>query len=688
MIVRELINPSSIVIVGGSSNMHKPGGKILRNILDGNFSGSICAVNPKQNEVQGIIFYKNIKDIPMSELAILAIPSRLCPETIKFLAEEKGTKAFIVISAGFSEESEQGRKMEEEMTATVRKHKGTLIGPNCIGVLTAHYQGVFTSPIPKLSAKGCDLISGSGATAVFIMESGIPKGLRFSSVFTVGNSAMIGVEDILEYMDNSFDPEISSRIKLLYIESIKDPDKLLKHASSLIRKGCQIAAIKSGGSEAGSRAASSHTGALASSDLAVEALFRKSGIVRCFGREELTTVGGIFMHPICKGRRIAIITHAGGPAVMLTDSLSQGGLEIPRIEGIDADELLSQLNPGSSVSNPIDILATGTAKQVGLVIDYCENKFDNIDAMIVIFGSSGLSEVFDVYDLLHEKMKVCKKPIFPILPSLSTARKEVETFLEKGRINFPEEVVLGNALTKVFNAPKPAKEGIFLEGIDIPRIRSIIGQVENGFIPEAWIQSLLDAAGIPRVKGKVLRTKREALEFSKELGFPVVMKVSGPLHKSDVGGVTLNIKSEEHLLAEFKRMRKIEGYDGVLIQPMLSGLELFIGAKYEPRFGHVVLCGLGGIFVEIIKDVSSGLAPLTFEEARSMIRSLKSYKIIKGARGTEGIDEQVFAEIIVRLSSLLRNATEIKEMDLNPLIGKGNDLRVVDARIRISLECE
>ncbi len=683
MIVRELINPASIVVIGGSSNLHKPGGKILRNIVDGTFSGFLCAVNPKEDRVEGVKIYRDVVEIPPSELAILAIPSRLCPGMIRFLAEEKGTKAFIVISAGFSEEGEEGKKMEEEMALTVKKHGGTLIGPNCIGVLTSHYQGVFTSPIPKLASTGCDLISGSGATAVFIMESGIPKGLTFSSVFTVGNSAMIGVEDVLEYLDENFDPEKSSKIKLLYIESIRDPDKLLKHASSLIRKGCHIAAIKSGGSEAGSRAASSHTGAMASSDLAVEALFRKAGIVRCFGREELTTMAGIYMHPPLKGKRIAIITHAGGPAVMLTDALSQGGLEIPTISGVDAEVLHSRLNPGSSVSNPIDILATGTAEQVGLVIDYCDQKFDTIDAMIVIFGSSGLSQVFDVYDLLHEKMKVCRKPIFPILPSVSTARKEVESFLEKGRINFPDEVVLGNALTKIFNSPSPAGDEIFLDGINIQEIRKIIDGCAEGYIPEDRIQALLDAAGIPRVQGKVVHKKEALLEFVKACGFPVVMKVSGPLHKSDVGGVTLNIKSEEHLLAEFDRMRKIQGYEGVLIQPMLKGLELFIGAKYEPRFGHVVLCGLGGIFVEIIKDISSGLAPLTFQEARSMIRSLKSYKIIHGARGTEGVDEEVFAGVVVRLSSLLRFATEIKEMDLNPLIGKGTELRVVDARIRI-----
>ncbi len=223
---------------------------------------------------------------------------------------------------------------------------------------------MFTLPIPELTPKGCDFISGSGATAAFIMESAILKGIKFANVFSVGNSAQTGVEDVLAYLDESFDPETSSRIKLLYVETIKDPDSLLEHASSLIRKGCKIAAIKAGASEAGNRAASSHTGAIASLDLAVEALFRKAGIVRCFGREELTTVAGVFMHKPLQGRNIAIITHAGGPAVLLTDALCAGGLEIPRIQGPAAEELLEELLPGSSVANPIDFLATGTAEHL------------------------------------------------------------------------------------------------------------------------------------------------------------------------------------------------------------------------------------------------------------------------------------------------------------------------------------
>ncbi len=682
-VVNQLIDPESIVVIGGSGNIHKPGGKILRNILEGSFQGEVIAVNPKESEVQGVKCYQSVEAIPPIELAILAIPAQFCPDTVEVLIEKKKTKAFIIISAGFSEENEEGARIEKEIAEMISRAGGSLIGPNCIGVMTPFYQAVFTSPIPSLSPMGCDFISGSGATAVFIMESGIPKGLTFSSVFSIGNSAQIGVEDMLEYLDETYEKGKSSDIKLLYIESIKEPDKLLKHASSLVRKGCHIAAIKSGGSEAGSRAASSHTGALASSDLAVDALFRKAGIIRCHGREELSIVAGIMMHPEIKGKRIAIITHAGGPAVMLTDALSQGGLKIPAIEGPEADELLSFLYPGSSVSNPIDILATGTAEQVGTVIDYCDKKFQNIDAMMVIFGSTGLNEVFDVYEVLHQKMQTCTKPIFPILPSLSTARKEVEEFLRKGHINFPDEVVLGNAIVKVLNTPKPAEEKIFLDGVDIPEIRRIIDQAAPGYISEEEIQGLIDAAGIPRVQGAVVKSRKTLFGKAEEMGYPIVMKIVGPLHKSDVGGVTLNIKSKNHLLAEFSRMKKIKGYKAVLIQPMLSGLELFLGAKYEPKFGHVILCGLGGIFVEVLKDVSSGLAPLNKEEAMSMIRSLKSYQIICGARGNDGVDKDLYAEIIMRLSTLLRFAVEIKEMDLNPLIGKGKSITVVDARIRV-----
>ncbi len=683
MINEKLINPDSIVVVGGSDNLFKPGGKVLKNIIEGKFAGKLYVVNPKQDKIQGIKSYRDLNDIPNTDLAILAISANLCLHAVELLVRDKQTKAFIIISAGFSESGEEGLKLEKEIGNLIESAGGCLIGPNCIGVITQSYQGVFTSPVPKLNKKACDFVSGSGATAVFIFESAMPKGLNFSSVYSVGNSAQTGVEEVLEYWDNSFDPDISSTIKLIYVESIRNPDKLLHHASSLIRKGCRIAAIKAGTTEAGSRAASSHTGAMASSDSAVEALFRKAGIVRCTGREELTTVASVFFHKKLKGKNIAIITHAGGPAVMLTDALSAGGMNIPRISGIHEDNLLAMMNQGASAINPIDMIATATNDQLDNVIEYVDKQLSMIDGMSVIFGSNGLNDMTEIYDLLHQKIRDCNKPLYPILPSVTSSSEELGYFLNKGHVNFPDEVVLGRALTKIFNTPSPAEENIFLENIDVPLVRQIIDESPDGYLEPAVIQRLLNAAHIPVVKEKVIKSKRELLAVANKTGYPLALKVVGPVHKSDVGGVTLNIKSVKHLEAEFKRMMEIKGVRAVLMQQMLSGTELFIGAKYEPRFGHIILCGLGGIFVEVLGDVSSGLAPLTFNEAESMIRSLRSYSIIRGTRGKPGINEAKFAEIIVRLSSLLRHATEIKEMDLNPLIGSPEGITVVDARIRI-----
>ena len=684
MINEQLLNPRSIVVIGGSNNVHKPGGAIVRNIINGGYQGELNIVNPKEDDVQGIKACHDVKDLPQTDLAVLVVAARFCPDYVEYLCREKGVRAFVIISAGFGEETHEGALLEQRILDACEQYGAALIGPNCIGLLNRNHHSVFTLPIPNLNPKGVDFISGSGATAVFILESAVIKGLQFNSVWSIGNGKQIGIEDVLQYMDEHFDPETDSRVKLLYIENISNPDKLLFHASSLIKKGCRIAAIKAGASESGSRAASSHTGAIASSDAAVEALFRKAGIVRCFSREELTTVGCIFTLPPLKGKNFAIVTHAGGPGVMLTDALSKGGLNVPKLEGPLAEELKEKLFPGSAVANPIDFLATGTPEQLGIVIDYCENKFEEIDAIAVIYGTPGLTRLFEAYDVLDQKIKECKKPIFPILPSLHTAGPEVEAFLKRGHVNFSDEVTLATALSQVMRTPQPAPPEVQLYGIDIPRLNKIIFDIHsNGYVQPQVVREILECAGIPLVPELVSTSKDELITFAQKVGFPVVAKVVGPVHKSDVGGVALNIRTAEHLALEYDRMMQIEGATGVMVQKMLKGTELFIGAKYEERFGHVVLCGLGGIFVEVLKDVSSGLAPLSYGETFSMIHSLRGYKILKGTRGQKGINEQKYAEIIVRLSTLLRFATEIKEMDLNPLLADENGVVAVDARILI-----
>ena len=688
MINPKLINPKSIVICGASSDIHKPGGKALKNLLESAFTGKIYAVNPKETEVQGIQCFKQVEDLPQVDCAILCIAAKFCAHTVDVLTQQKGTQGFIIISAGFSEENAEGAAIEKHIVDAINAVGGSLIGPNCTGFLNTNYSGCFDTPIPKLDPKGVDFITGSGATAVFIKEYGMSNGLKFNSVWAVGNSAQLGIEDVLEHLDETFNPETSSHVIMLYMEKIGDPQRLLKHSRNLINKGCKIAAIKSGGSAAGSRAASSHTGALATNDAAVDALFQKAGIVRCHNRQELTTVCGVFMYPEIKGNRCAVITHAGGPAVMLTDVLSDGGIEVPPLKDHPASPaLLAKLFGGSSVGNPIDFLATGTAEQLGYIIDTVENEYTDIDFSVVIFGSPGLFSNKEVYDLLDEKMKTCKKPIFPVLPSIINVKQEIEDFIAKGRINFPEECVLGNALVKVWNTPKPQPEVVELPQVDVARIRKTIDRCESGYLEIADYNELLDAAGISRKRSVEVDKKEDALQFAKEVNCgkdtPLVMKVVGPLHKSDVGGVTLNVKDLDTVSKEFDRLMAIKDTYAVEMYPMLDGTDVYIGAIRDDKFGHQIFFGLGGIFIEVLKDVQSALAPITADEAKQMLTKLRGYKILQGVRGQEPVNIDLYADQIARVSALVQAAPEIVEMDLNPLLGNPRYVTAVDARIRI-----
>lgn len=368
---------------------------------------------------------------------------------------------------------------------------------------------------------------------------------------------------------------------------------------------------------------------------------------------------------------------------MLTDALSEGGLAVPRIINERSEELLKKLHHGSSVANPIDFLATGTAEQLGTIIDYCENYFDQIDGMIVIFGSPGLFPVFGVYKVLDEKMRTCSKPVFPVLPSIINARDEINEFQGKGHINFPDEVSLGRALAKIYRPIPDIPESPVTDTINREIINSVINISDDGFLTPEKTCDLLNAVKINSVPQGVATTLQEAYEIAGRMKYPVVMKVIGPVHKSDIGGVALNIKDKRTVEKEFVRMMKLQGVKGILIQAMVSGTELFAGIKYEPGFGSLIMCGLGGIFVEVMKDVQTGLAPLSLKEAVEMIRNLRGYPVLKGARGRPPVDEIIFAEILVKLSLLSVMAPEIKEMDINPLTGNGNRIVAVDSRVRI-----
>lgn len=681
MVTQQLINPKSIAVIGASENTSKPGGKVIQNLIDGKYKGILYAVNNKPVNFKGVQYVSTIDQIENLDLAIISIPANQCLDTVKRLIS-KGTKAFIIYSAGFSEAGENGKDLEQQLVSMINKANATLIGPNCIGVIHETYKGVFTTPVPQFDKLGCELISSSGATAVFIMESALLTGLKFSNIYSIGNASQTGVEEILEYMDVHFDAKTSPKVKLLYLENIKNPFKFIKHTTSLRKKGCRIAAIKSGYSEAGGRAASSHTGALATSDTVIRALFKKCGIVYCSSRDELVAVASVFQSKELDGKNVAIITHAGGSAVMLTDALTSNGMNVPPFNSKDTKDLLKKLNPGSSVSNPIDFLATGTAEQLGEIIDFCES-YSTVDAMVVVFGSPGLFNVKDVYEVLDSKMNSCKKPIFPVLPSLINAEKEIKQFLAKGRVNFPDEVNLGKALAHVFKSNEILFEKASLPEMDLINIREIINTSSNGFLSPEVCRELLEAAGINIAQQKDMTEDKQINSIKKTMRFPIVMKVTGPVHKTEVGGVILNIADEKQALDAYYRLMKIPGAKGVLVQEMVKGEELYCGAVKQGDFGHVVLCGLGGIFLELLNDTSSALAPISFKEATAMIESLKGYPLIEGYRNRKGLNKVKFIDVVMRVGALVHIAPEIVELDLNPILADEKQMIAVDVRIKI-----
>ena len=682
MIHQKLIHPENIVVVGGSDNPNRPGGKILENLIKNGFKGDILVVNPKKEKVRNLPTYKNVADLPGNvDVAIIAIAAKYVEETVKILTEQKATKGFIIISAGFSDTGDKGRQLEQRIVAQIEKHGGSLLGPNNIGLINRYYAGVFTTPVPHLSADGVDMISGSGATAVFIMEAAMSIGLQFNSVWTVGNSAQIGIEEVLAYMDEQHQPD-SPKIKLLYIESIQNPQKLLKHARSLRQKGCYVVAVKAGSSSAGSRAASSHTGALTSSDVAVNALFDKAGIIRVYGRLEMIYTAAVLQYGLPKGKNMAIVTHAGGPAVMLTDVLEKNGMKVPELKGDQLQALKERLFPGSSVANPIDFLATGTAQHLDDILNTLTTEVDSIDGIAVIFGSPGLFSVYEVYDVLAKHIRSSKLPIYPILPSVVNVADEIVYFNQKGLPGFIDEVLFGEALTSAYQQASLALPELKIETQQKQRKFSL--EKSQGYLPSDTVYDLLKTYNFPVVEQQIFKEEKPALNYASQ-HFPVVMKVVGPLHKSDVGGVRLGIDNADDFKVNFEDLMQISGAQAVMIQAQKQGQELFIGVKKEDNFGHLILFGAGGVFVEVLKDFKSVLAPVDKAYVVEKIKALQLYPILKGVRGKQGIDIDAFAELVVKVSNLVRQHPEIKEMDLNPVLVDNNGFYIVDARIKIDV---
>ena len=681
-----LFHPRSIAVIGASSDPLKPGGRVFKNIVDHGYKGILRPVNPKTAEILGIPVFSSIACLPETpDLAIIAIPSPMVLAAVTELAA-RGTGAVIVLTSGFGEINPAGKETEEKMRLIADAAGMALIGPNCSGFLTTVYKGKFAGIVPKLPGGAVDFISGSGATVDYVMENAEGRGLSFGTVINLGNSTQMGVEDLLQLHDDNYGPDCA-RILLLYMEAVKKPALLLRHAGSLAQKGCILVGIKSGATSAGSRAAASHSGAMATSDTAVQALFDKAGIIRVTGRETLVDVACILQASKGRltGKRICIVTDAGGPGVMLTDELTRGGLELPLLTVTTRMELAKILPLESSTANPIDALPSRTAEQIETIIRILgELERGRLDAIVILTGNSGLSDNGAIYQAISKSMQESPIPILPMLSSLTSCRGKIDHFIQDGNVFFPDEVALGRALSIVAHHPVPRKDVPTLStnqlGYDKKGIKQIIAG-HYGILDPLTVRRVLMAAGFSLPEEIEVRQENLMAESCMHLGFPLAMKIIGPLHKTDVGGVRLNIADINQAMTAWSQLMAIPEARGVLLQPMIEGLEVILGASSEGDFGHLVMFGLGGIHTEVLKDVCFALAPLSEREARRLIDGIRGRALLDGVRGNYGMDTSILADFLIRLGRLAYDFPEIAEIDLNPVKGSGVRLLAVDARI-------
>jgi acyl-CoA synthetase (NDP forming) len=687
-----LFQPRSIAVIGASSDPLKPGGRVFKNILEHGYEGELRPVNPKAAEIFGVPACPSINDLPDApDLAIVAIPAAMVVAAVMELAE-RGTGAVIVLTSGFGEKDGAGKAAEEKLRQIADDSGMALIGPNCSGFLTAVYKGKFAGIVPSLPGGAVDFISGSGATVDYVMECAEFRGLSFGTVLNLGNSAQLGVEDLVQLHDENYGPD-QARILLLYMEAVKKPRLLLKHARSLAAKGCMLIGIKSGSTDAGSRAASSHTGAMASSDTAVQALFAKAGIIRVLSREAMIDVACVLRAAggMLNGKRVCIVTDAGGPGVMLADELARGGLTLPALSEATRAELAKILPPESSIANPIDALPSRTGEQIAAIVRVLgKHERQTIDAIAILTGDSRLSDNSDIYRAIGEAMAHSPIPVLPMLSSLTSCREKIDVFTRGGRVFFTDEVALGRALSIVSNHLLPTEDVLPVPvGYDRQAISTILTQAGAGLSPATTaaaleptvIRRVLAAAGFQQAAQIEIKAQEELVQACRQLDFPVAMKVIGPLHKTDVGGVRLGIRDRGEAGAAWSLLMAIPGAQGVLLQPMINGLEVILGASRESGFGHLVMFGLGGIHTEVLKDICFGLAPLSMPEAHRLIDNIRGRALLNGVRGAAGMDTGVLADFLVRLAMLVTDFPEIREVDLNPVKGEGKHLFPVDARI-------
>jgi len=696
-----IMKPRSIAVIGASTKEKTIGSEIMKRLQEYGFTGDIYPINPKADVVEGLKAYKTILDVPGTvDFALIIIPKQFVLETLE-QCHKKGITGVCIISAGFKETGAEGVELELELLAKLREYGMRAVGPNCLGVLN-------TSPDVKMDATFAEslpvrgnigFVSQSGALGGGILNILKDLNVGFSQFVSIGNQADINAETMMEYWEDDSDV---GQI-LLYMESIANPSNFRKLAEKITKKK-PILALKAGRSTAGASAASSHTGSLAGADKAADALLNQCGVIREFSLKGLFDTAKAFSNcPIPKGNRVAIITNSGGPGIMATDSICEYGMEMAPVKEETKDILKSFLPAAASVKNPIDMIASAPLEHYKKTVETVIAD-ENVDMIMVIYlPFMGLKDIDVAKAIMEIKALHPQKPVIGVFMTTHDFFEKLSNM----EVNMPfymyaEEAA--DAFAKLDQQRKwmerPAGT-LPAYNVDREKVKSIIRQSlaeDREQLTTLESIDVLDAYGIRACKYGLATTVDEAASVANSIGYPVVMKMTSKTvsHKTDVGGVIVNIQSEEELKNEYnalierlKEKNILEGLEGVIVQEMVkSNREMVCGIATDPQYGPMMMFGLGGVFIEVMKDVTFRLAPITDVDAEEMIKSVKAYELLKGARGTIPAQIDQIQESLLRLSQLVSDFPFIDELDINPLLisEKTGEGIAVDGRIKVRID--
>ncbi len=700
--LKTIFAPRSVAVIGASAKPHSLGRAVFANLLFAGYDGCVYPVNTKAKNVLGVRAYPTVMDVPDEvDLAVVVVPAGFVPQVLKD-AGRKGCKGAIVISAGFKEIGGGGIELEHQLQAVAHEYGMAVVGPNCFGVINTDPAVSLNATFSRSFPLGGNIafISQSGAVGVAALEYAAGEKIGFSKFISVGNKADIYENDVLEALAD--DP--ATDVILLYIEALENPKEFVNLAQRVSEKK-PILGVKSGRTREGAKAAASHTGALSGSDEVYDSLFAQCGVLRVDTLEDLFRFGMAFAHqPLPRGRRVAIVTNAGGPGIMATDNSIRHGLELAKLDAKTKSILSSDLPSSVSLNNPIDLVGDADESRYQLAMQAVLTD-DNVDGVIAICVPQMLTNLEATSKVIVQQARFSSKPVFCVYMATGDIEGPLK-ILEDAQIphyRFPEDAARALAAMGRYVRwrRRPRTEIKHFDDVQPETVRGILRKAKEEkrkFLPEPEAHAVLEAYGLPMLRSRLVRNETEAVAAAREIGFPVVLKIVSPdiLHKVDVGGVKLNLESEDEVKAAYSELlqqvqsaKKDVDIWGVFVQEMVrGGKETILGMKRDPHFGALLMFGLGGIYVEVLRDVTFRIAPIRPLGARNMIENIKAIRLLMGYRGEPPSDIEAIAQSLLRLSQLVTDFPEIEEMDINPLIvlPEGSGARVVDARILIAEE--